>query len=231
MPPDSLAPDPLKVLRFEALKKTLAAAGNSGARSRPAEVWPTGCPSVDEAVGGLRKGGINEFCGSTGSGALLLEALLREADRAGWYLALVDAADAFDPTQYAGALLRRMLWVRCQEARQAVRVADLLVRDGNLPLIVLDLQAAGTAGVPLRGVPSSTWHRYARLMESGGGLTTLLVLSRRPMVEGAALRLHCENRWSPEGLGEPREALAAAMRWRFRERSGNRWAEGAECSA
>lgn len=200
-----------KILRFEALRQAFAL------QNRPAPVraaLPTGCPFLDEATGGLYRAGLNELCGSSGSGALFLELLLHETHRRGSFLALVDASDTFDPTQYPPPLLRRLLWVRCGAVQEAVRAADLLIRDGNLPLILLDLQAALPA--QLRHIPASTWHRYARLLEADG--PTLLVFSRAPLVEGARLRLHCTAQWPLEAMETPRPQLAATLRPEVQER-------------
>ncbi|MDD5199479.1 MAG: hypothetical protein PHC88_06710 [Terrimicrobiaceae bacterium] len=204
-----------KILRFEALRTQLAGQFPHP-RAEPGEALASGCAAIDRAVGGLRRGAINEFSGTTGSGPLLLGMLLEQALRDGWHLALVDGGDSFDPSQWAGPLLRRMLWVRCRDARQAIRATDLLLRDGNLPLVVLDVQ--GVPADALRRIPSSTWHRFQRILESAA--TSLLVLSERPIAEGARLRIHCDSSWELDALEQPRAELAAGMRLAVRERAG-----------
>jgi hypothetical protein len=67
----------------------------------------------------------------------------------------------------------------CRGAKEALRSTDIHIRDGNLPLVVLDLQVANAKG--LRGVPGSTWHRLFRLLETSN--STLLVLSASPIAE------------------------------------------------
>lgn len=203
-----------KVLRFEALRVALAAPLERD--RKPAETLATGCAAVDGPVGGLLRGAVNELSGSTGSGPLFFDQLLHESQRSGWRLALVDAADNFDPSQFAGPLLARTLWVRCRDVQSAIRSTDLLVRDGNFSLVVLDLQ--GTADARLRKVPASTWHRFARLLESTGA--TLLVMSRRPVVEGARLRLHCDAAWPLDALERPRDELTRSLRLDVRQRAG-----------
>src|ERR1700694_1151470 len=111
----------------------------------PAPRLATGLPAIDEAIGGgLPKSAITELSSpklSAGS-ALLLYALLQSAQRDGYFLALVDGRDSFDPSALGGLgnrRLRNLLWVRCTKALDAVKAADLLLRDGNFPLVVLDL--------------------------------------------------------------------------------------------
>ena len=127
--------------------------------------FTTGLPAIDQAIrGGLPKSAITELSSpnvSAGS-ALLLCALLQSAQRDGYFLALVDGRDSFDPQPLGNARLRNLLWVRCTKAFDAVKAADLLLRDGNFPLVVLDL----VLNVPeeLRKIPQTTWYRLQRLV-------------------------------------------------------------------
>lgn len=198
---------------FRALREKLAA----GAPARPParrDVAPTGVAALDEAVGGLRRGAVSEFSGSTGSGSLFLAALLEMSGRERWPLALVDAGDAFEPGDWDEAALRRVLWVRCREAKPALRAVDLLLRDGNLPLIVLDVQ--GLADRELARIPVNVWHRLQRVIEPTGG--ALVVLSRWPLVEGARVRLVAPERWGLEALRGRRTERARALRLAVREK-------------
>src|SRR6266404_8904507 len=88
------------------------------------ELVSTGIPEMDALVGGLPRGAMTEICGAACSGrtGLLLSALAaRTAD--GEACALVDARDSFDPhlASTAGVALQQLLWVRCQNAEQALR--------------------------------------------------------------------------------------------------------------
>ncbi len=205
-----------KVVRlevFRALREKLAASAAPAAP--PGAIVPTGVEALDAAAGGLWRGAVSEFSGPAGSGSLFLAALLEVTARERWHLALVDAADEFEPADWEAAALRRLLWVRCREARKALRAADLLLRDGNLPLVVLDFQ-----GVPvrqLRGVPASVWHRLQRVVEGSGA--TLVVLSRWPMVEGARLRIEAEGRLGLDAMRVKRRELAAGMAVRVRRKT------------
>src|SRR3954469_4619627 len=78
------------------------------------ERWPTGLQTIDEAIGGgLPKSAITELSSpnfSAGS-ALLIHVLLRSAHQAGFFFALVDGRDSFDPQSAGNEILRHLLWV------------------------------------------------------------------------------------------------------------------------
>ena len=89
--------------------------------------------------GGLRKGAIIEIINpnpSAGS-ALLIHNVLQIAQRDRFFLALIDGSDSLDV--YDSGALPHLLWVRCEKANEAVKAADFLLRDGNFPLVILDL--------------------------------------------------------------------------------------------
>ena len=175
---------------------------------KPAGVLRTGLAEVDEIEGGLRRGAVTEVVGPVSGGSLLISALLLAIHKQATFAALIDAGSTFDPQSADPATLPRLLWVRCAEAIQAVKAADLLLRDGNLPLIVLDLQ-----NVPIRQarkVPMSTWHRFQRLAEPGG--TALVILSTQPLVEGAQVRIALAQRWPLAVMRQRRSKLLQEMR-------------------
>src|ERR1700730_2027152 len=102
----------------------------------------TNIPILDHATeGGLPKNAITEITSphvSAGS-ASLIHALLQAAHRDRYFLALIDGRDSFDPEGMGHLYLRNLLWVRCHHAMEAVKAADLLLRDGNFPLVILAL--------------------------------------------------------------------------------------------
>jgi hypothetical protein len=160
----------------------------------------TGLPAIDDALGGLPKNAITELSSphlSAGS-ALLIHVFLQRAYRDGFFVALIDGRDSFDP-QPAGPALPHLLWVRCHHASQAVQAADLLLRDGNFPLVVLDLVL--NAGDELRKIPQTHWYRLQRLVEAAP--TAFLVLTRRSMIGSAQLKLSLENGWRLDDLDAP----------------------------
>lgn len=167
----------------------------------------TGLASVDEALdGGLWKGGIVELVGaarSAGSSALV-RALLRQFAERGRWSALVDGSDSFDP-QLAGAdVCASLVWFRCRDGNEAMRSADMLVRDRNLPLIVLDLRDLPDA--QLRKVASAMWYRLQRSVEPTEA--ALLVVTPRALVPCADARLELHRSLPLAALEwEPPEVL------------------------
>jgi hypothetical protein len=155
---------------------------------------PTGVPSIDDAVGGgLPKNAITELSSpnlSAGS-ALFIHALLQNAHRRRFVVALVDGRDSFDPVTAGQPALENLLWIRCVNAPQAVKAADLLLRDGNFPLVVLDLVL--NARAELHKIPQTNWFRLQRLVEAAP--TAFVVLTRQSLISSAQLKLSLENVW------------------------------------
>jgi hypothetical protein len=166
----------------------------------------TGLAFFDQSVGGgLPKGAITELITpprSAGS-ASLVHAFIHGAYRDKYFVALIDGRDSFDPCALGNSILRQLLWVRCTKALQAVKTADLLLRDGNFPLLIVDL-IFNSPG-ELRKIPQTTWYRLQRLVESVP--TACLVLTRYEMVSSAQLKLVLENSWNLETL-EKHDAIS-----------------------
>jgi hypothetical protein len=159
----------------------------------------TGLACFDQAVGGgLPKGAITELIsprGSAGS-ASLVHAFIHGAYQDQYFVALIDGRDSFDPCALGNSILRQLLWVRCAKALEAIKAADLLLRDGNFPLVIVDLIL--NSQEELRKIPQTTWYRLQRLVESVP--TACLVLTRCEMVSSAQLKLVLENSWHLETL-------------------------------
>jgi hypothetical protein len=155
---------------------------------RDVPVWPTGLFALDHALpGGLPRGSLTELCApenAFGSG-LILRQIIRQAAASHQWIALIDGADCFDPNSFDNATLEHVLWVRCKKADEAVKCADLILRDGNLPIIVLDL--ALSAVRELRKIPSSTWYRFQRLVEDGAA--AFVTITPTPIASSAKHRI------------------------------------------
>jgi hypothetical protein len=166
----------------------------------------TGLPCLEKPIdGGLPRGGITELISPAGSAthsvaggpgtsvgsASLIRALVHCAYRDNYFLALIDGRDSFDPCGLDNAWLRHLLWVRCSKASEAVKAADLLLRDGNFPLVIVDLVL--NAPDELRKIPQTNWYRLQRLVEVLP--TACLVLTRYEIVGSAQLKLVLENSW------------------------------------
>jgi hypothetical protein len=176
--------------------------------SPAADRLATGLAAIDQAIdGGLPKNAITELSSpnlSAGS-ALVIYALLQNAYRAGYFLALVDGRDSFDPQALGPAQLRNLLWLRCTKAFEAVQAADLLLRDGNFPLVVLDLVL--NAPEELRKIPQTNWYRLQRLVEAAP--VAFLVLTRASIISSAKLKLSLNNNWKLADFEQ--EDLAARL--------------------
>jgi hypothetical protein len=210
-----------KAARLLALRGMLAEKF-SAAEIKTGRIIPTGIETLDAEEGGLRCGAITELAASTGGGGLFIEAMLEAAANARFFVALIDGAGSFDPQGCVEPWLERLLWVRCGGAAAAVKAADLLLRDGNLSLVLLDLQMLPRRDV--RRIPASTWHRFQRLVEEGSA--ALVVLTTQPGIESASRRIVVARQWTLDALRKRRHHL----RRRFDARifSRRHFAEAAE---
>ena len=167
---------------------------------KPGGAVGTGLPGVE-----LRRGVVTEVWGSSGSGALFLETLIEASAASGGMPALVDGRGGFDPARLGPGV--RLLWVLCKEVRPAIKAADLLLRDGNLPLVVLDLQMNPAA--ELSRIPATTWYRFQRIVEHSTAV--FAVLTPRAMVGSAAERIELRARWTLRAMRRSRAELRSRM--------------------
>jgi hypothetical protein len=159
----------------------------------------TGLPFLDQpAGGGLPRSALTELISPriSGGSASLIQALIRGAYRDNYFLALIDGRDSFDPCGLDNDSLRCLLWIRCRKASEAIQAADLLLRDGNFPLVMVDLVL--NSPEELRKIPQTNWYRLQRLVELIP--TACLVLTRYEMVGSAQLKLVLENSWNLKTL-------------------------------
>jgi len=166
----------------------------------------TALPLVDESIGGgLPRGAITELISSgiSAGSASLIRALVHCARRDNYFLALIDGRDSFDPSGLDNTSLQHLLWLRCSEASEVVKAADLLLRDGNFPLVIVDLML--NAPDELRKIPQTNWYRLQRLVEIVS--TACLVLTPYEVVSSAQLKLVLANSWDIQTF-EIEEALS-----------------------
>jgi hypothetical protein len=198
---------PSNVVSIAAFREELAARFPQAA---PLAVrhWATGWEEIDAVEGGLSHNAVTELCSSAACGGIFLHRVLASLREKRGLAALVDGGRTLDPGSYDAPALARLLTVFCETAEQSVKVTDLLLRDGNLPLVLLDLQA-----MPLRSlgrIPASTWHRFQRLVERSG--TALVVMTPQPIVEAARVRITLRGNWSLTALKRPRHELFTSIR-------------------
>lgn len=140
--------------------------------------------------------------------ALLLAGLLEGGVDADFpQVALVEGNDGFDPDSYSRDTCDQVLWVRCSSALDMMRAGDLLARDGNLSVIVLD--ALSYLPSELRSLPSSGWMRVRQAAQWSG--CRVLVLAPFPMVPGVSLRLALSARLSLADFDQPRSEVLARL--------------------
>ena len=160
----------------------------------------TGLSFLDQAIGGgLPKGAITELISPriTAGSASLVHMLLQAAHRNRYFLALIDGRDSFAPSasgELGNSCLHHLLWVRCTKALETIKAADLLLRDGNFPLVIVDLVLNPLE--ELRKIPQTSWYRLQRLVESAP--TACLVMTRQGTVSSAQLKIVLENSWTLE---------------------------------
>lgn len=198
--------------QFPHLRQGLAA-------TPPIETVPTGVPALDALLGGgLARGEFTELVGTTdGSGsAQVIHALLRRVAADGRFLALVDGTDSFDVGTVEPAVLAHLLWVRCGRADEALKAADLLLRDRNVPFVVMDLKLNPVA--QLRRISSSTWYRYARLLELNQ--TTVLVVTPFQLVSGAGYRVRVEGELGIDALSRSPSNILSRLRFTLLRSAG-----------
>jgi hypothetical protein len=168
------------------------------------EVYHTGLPALDEV--GIPKPGLTEIVSAVPAGpagGLLLYGLLHAAIRQGERIILIDGKDAFAPKGLPAADLKRLLWTRCRDAWEAIKAADLAIRDGNVPLVILLLTL--NPGGELKRIPATAWHRLHMLAEKSA--VTGLVFSSQAQVGCARLRLSVSGSFPLAGLHRCRGEL------------------------
>jgi hypothetical protein len=168
-------------------------------------VLPTGIPALDQARDGLPLGAVTEIVAShpSSGGHLVLAQLLAVTRTLRRRVALVDAADCFDPGSLPEDHLVHLLWVRCHAVDQAIQAVDLLARDANLGFVCLDLRYATAA--ELRRISGTQWYRLQRAAEPAD--LALLVLTPHACVPSAEVRFALERSHTLAELDEERPAL------------------------
>ena len=120
------------------------------------DVISTGCLSIDLAlgIGGLPRGRIIEIFGPESSGKTTLSLhVIAEAQKAGGFVAFIDAEHALDPV-YASKLginLGELYISQPDSGEQALDITESLVRSGALDVIVIDSVAALTPKAEIDG--------------------------------------------------------------------------------
>jgi hypothetical protein len=200
---------PVPPQTVSALRSLLAARFPERTR-RPQGGVPASVRPVDDALGGgLPAGRLTELVSGvpSGGGQTVLASLIAATQAARQRIALVDGSDAFAPEAVPGDMLRHLVWVRCRTPEQAFAAADILVRDGNYAVVVLDLR--GCAERALRRTPASLWYRLQRAAE--GGSVAVLVQTQSPLVPAVPMRLVLDRPMSLADADAERDDVAGRI--------------------
>ncbi|OGX37485.1 MAG: recombinase RecA [Omnitrophica WOR_2 bacterium RIFCSPHIGHO2_02_FULL_52_10] len=141
-----------------------------GSVSTNIEVIPTGCLSLDLAlgVGGVPKGRVTEIFGPESSGKTTLTlSIIAQIQKQGGTAAFIDAEHAFDSTyaKKVGIQLDDLLMSQPDTGEQALEIAETLVRSNAVDLVVIDSVAALTPRAEIEGdMGDSHMGLQARLM-------------------------------------------------------------------
>lgn len=170
-----------------ALRQMLAARFPERARASVGHVV-TEIRGLDDALGGgLPTGRFTEVVseGPGTGGQSIIAQLLAVTRRARQRIALIDGADGFDAAEVPPDHLRHLVWVRGRGVADAFAAADILLRDGNYAVVILDTR--GLAERALLKTPTTTWHRMRHATEAGS--IAALVLSTTALVPTVPRRL------------------------------------------
>jgi recombination protein RecA len=122
----------------------------------PVNVIPTGCMSLDSAlgVGGFPRGRVIEIYGPESGGKTTLTLhVIAEAQKLGGQAAFIDAEHALDPV-YArklGVDVDNLLVSQPDHGEQALEIAETLIRSGGVDVVVVDSVAALVPTAELEG--------------------------------------------------------------------------------
>lgn len=120
------------------------------------QVIPTGCPSIDLAlgVGGLPRGRICEIYGPESSGkTTLCLALIARAQREGGNAVFIDVEHALDPryARVVGVDIDNLMVAQPESGEDALNITETLIRSGAIDIIVIDSVAALVSKTELEG--------------------------------------------------------------------------------
>jgi recombination protein RecA len=122
----------------------------------PVNVIPTGCLSLDAAlgVGGFPRGRVVEVYGPESGGKTTMTLhVIAEAQKLGGQAAFIDAEHALDPA-YArklGVDVDNLLVSQPDNGEQALEIAETLIRSGAVDVVVVDSVAALVPKAELEG--------------------------------------------------------------------------------
>ena len=151
----------------------------------PVSVIPTGCLSLDAAlgVGGFPRGRVVEVYGPESGGKTTMTLhVIAEAQKLGGQAAFIDAEHALDPV-YArklGVDVDNLLVSQPDNGEQALEIAEMLIRSGGVDVVVVDSVAALVPKAELEGeMGDPQMGLQARLMSQALRKLTAIVSKSR----------------------------------------------------
>ncbi|MGB2590733.1 MAG: recombinase RecA [Candidatus Acidiferrum sp.] len=151
----------------------------------PVSVIPTGCLSIDAAlgVGGFPRGRVIEIYGPESGGKTTMTLhVIAEAQKLGGQAAFIDAEHALDPV-YArklGVDVDNLLVSQPDNGEQALEIAETLIRSGGVDIVVVDSVAALVPKAELEGdMGDPQMGLQARLMSQALRKLTAIVSKSR----------------------------------------------------
>jgi recombination protein RecA len=151
----------------------------------PVSVIPTGCLSLDLAlgVGGFPRGRVVEVYGPESGGKTTMTLhVIAEAQKLGGTAAFIDAEHALDPV-YArklGVDVDNLLVSQPDNGEQALEIAETLIRSGGVDVVVVDSVAALVPKAELEGeMGDPQMGLQARLMSQALRKLTAIVSKSR----------------------------------------------------
>ena len=192
---------------------------------RTRRIVPTGVRQIDALLhGGLVTGLLTEFVSVVPSGGsqLTFGSILISTRRARQRVALVDAADGFSLDGLGDESVAHLVWVRCGSLAESWRAADLVVRDPNYSVIVIDVR--GFPERELLRTRDAIWVRLQRAAEQAD--TAVAIQTCLAVVPNAAVRVVFAQPLDGRALTQPRvdvvEAIGVELeRMRLRAREGS----------
>ncbi|HWZ98052.1 MAG TPA: recombinase RecA [Candidatus Dormibacteraeota bacterium] len=151
----------------------------------PVSVIPTGCLSIDAAlgVGGLPRGRVIEIYGPESGGKTTLTLhVIAEAQKLGGQAAFIDAEHALDPiyARKLGVDVDNLLVSQPDHGEQALEIAETLIRSGGVDVVVIDSVAALVPKAELEGdMGDPSMGLQARLMSQALRKLTAIVSKSR----------------------------------------------------
>ncbi len=158
------------------------------AKRMAVETIPTGCLSIDLALGvlGVPRGRVIEIYGPEASGkTTLAQHIIAEVQKIGGIAAFVDAEHALDP-DYArkiGVNVDELLISQPDAGEQALDIVETLVRSNAVDVIVIDSVAALTPKAEIEGeMGDSHMGLHARLMSQALRKLTAIISKTKTVV-------------------------------------------------